>query len=381
MNLNSIKHMSVKYSRLILCTTWLFTTLFYLKLYGIFTGLEAEKYINEAHTLIETGSFSAPRFWFYSITIFILAIAFKLKIGITGAFIIQGLLNLFAYLFFLKALTELFKSTVTALLIVIYLLVFLPYQTWVVFFFTESAFFSMILILFSFIILNNPLKYKNVIGISLLLLLVIMGRPLGLLFAGSTYVYLFYNANIKWKKILGFSGIFLFAAAYYSINIIFSTISDWHITKPFEEESIICNLPSELPHAVLKLSSEGSPIYQLYYYLTNNFPHFLHFTGVKLNYFFLMARPYYSKPHNYFLIFNTIAIYILSFAGFFLRQPYFKKGVVPFCVCSIFLYTITIIFQCDDYHNRFILSIYPFFVILATRGIQFFSSLLLKNNK
>lgn len=378
MRLNSI---SQKYRRLIICIAWLCSTLIYLKLYGIFTGLEAEKYINEAHSLIKTGSFSAPRFLFYSITIFVLAIAFKLKIGITGAFVIQALINLFAYLLFSKALIAIFKNASTALLIVIYLLAFLPYQTWVVFLFTESLFFSLILILFSFLVLHRPDTTKNFIITGLLILLVIMARPLGLLFAGSTFLYLFYNANSFWKKVMGFSSIFLLIGAYYSINIIFSTIPDWHITQAFEQESIICNLPSTPPYAVLQLSTEGSPVYQLYYYLTHNFSHFLHFTGVKLNYFFLMARPYYSKLHNYFLVFNNTLLYTLALTGLYFKKSTFNKGVIPFIVCSILLYTLTIIFQCDDYHNRFILSIYPFFVILAARSAEYFVSFLFKNNK
>lgn len=378
MKLNTI---SEKYSRLIIFIAWLCSTVIYLKIFGIFSGLEAEKYINEAHSLIETGSFSAPRFWFYSITIFVLAIAFKLKIGITGAFIIQALINLFAYLFLAKALIKIFANAATALLIVTYLIAFLPYQAWVVFLFTESLFFSLILILFSFLVLYKPDSPRNLIITGLLVLLVIMARPLGLLFAGSCFVYIYCNVTAGWKKIMGFSAVLLGIGAYYCINIIFSTIPDWHITQAFEQESIICNLPASPPYTVLKLSSTGSPVYQLYFYLTHNFSHFLHFTGVKLNYFFLMARPYYSKSHNYFLILNNVLIYALALAGLYFKQLSFNRGVKAFILCSIFLYTLTIIFQCDDYHNRFILSIYPFFVILAARSTEYFTSLLFKNNK
>ncbi|MEI8059496.1 MAG: hypothetical protein WCG67_05000, partial [Ferruginibacter sp.] len=159
------------------------------------------------------------------------------------------------------------------------------------------------------------------------------------------------------------------------------TISDWHITQAFEQESIICNLPSAPPYAVLKLSTEGSPVYQLFYYLTHNFSHFLHFTGVKLNYFFVMTRPYYSKSHNYFLILNNTIIYILALTGFFFKKSNFGWGILVFIICSILLYTLTIIFQCDDYQSRFILSIYPLFVILAARGGEYFASFFFKNNK
>jgi len=371
MNTNALNQSFAKYGKLSLFLAWTATTLIYLKLFGIFTNLEAVKYINEAHRFLETGSFSAPRFWFYSITIFILAIAFKLKIGITGAFILQSLLNLFAYHIFFNALTRLFKNSITPLCIVLYLLLFSPYQSWVVFLYSESAFFSLILILFSILVLYKPDTKKNLLLIGVVLVLVILARPLGILFAGSTYLYLFYLASHKWKKVLGFASLALLAAAYYSINIIFSTIPDWHITQAFEQESIICNLPATPPYATLNLTTTGSPVFQLWYYLSHNFAHFLHFSGVKLKYFFLMARPYYSKGHNYFLLVNTTIIYFFMIAGLFLKHLKFERSAVVFATGTTLLYTITIIFQCDDYHNRFVLSIYPLFVVLSARTIEY----------
>lgn len=361
---------------------WLFTTLFYLNLFGIVTNLEAEKYIDQAHEFIKNGSFSAPRYWFYSITIFIIVIALKLKIGLTGAFILQALLNLFAYLLFYKALKKIFQIPATALAIVLYLLFFWPYQSWVVFLFTESAFFSLILILFSVVVLYKPQEAKNILLAGIALVLVIMARPLGILFTASIYFYLFFSVEIKWKISLGFILIALMAFAYYAVNTIFSSINDWSITQAFEQESIICNLPTTTPsYTQLHLAASGNPVYKLFFYITHNFSHFFHFAALKLQYFFLMTRSYYSVAHNYFLSGNTIVIYILAVAGFFIKQHPFTKGINAFLLTSILIYTITIILQCDDFHNRFVLSIFPFFVILAARTAEFILLYFLKNNK
>ena len=204
--------------KILIVLIWLFSTLLYLQLFGIVTNLEAGKYINEAGTFINNGSFTAPRYWFYSITIFIIAIALKLKIGLTGAFIIQAMLNLYAYLFFYKALKKAFQIPATAFFIILYLLIFWPYQSWEVFLFTESAFFSLILILFSIVILYKPENIKNILITCMALVLVIMSRPLGILFGGSIYLYLFYCANNKWKIILGCGSLLLFAFSFLQLG-------------------------------------------------------------------------------------------------------------------------------------------------------------------
>ena len=369
-------------SKISIAVIWLFSTLLYLKLFGIVTNLEAGKYIDEAGTFISNGAFSAPRYWFYSITIFIITIALKLKIGLTGAFIIQAILNLYAYLFFYKALKNAFQMPATAFFIIVYLLIFWPYQSWIVFLFTESAFFSLILILFSILISYKPESVKNILLICIALVLVIMSRPLGILFGGSIYLYLFYSANNKWKIILGCCSLLLLAFSFYAINTIFSTIKDWSITQAFEQESVICDLPTTTPSFTkLNLATSGNPVYHLYYYLTHNFSHFLHFAGMKLQYFFLMTRPFYSKAHNYFLLINTIIVYLLMIGSFFIKKIKFHKGAGVFLISSIALYTLTIIIQCDDYQNRFILSIYPFFVIFAARTIEHLILHFFKNHK
>lgn len=359
-----------KYGNAILFIAWFATTLIYLNIYGIVTSLEAGKYIEEAERFINNGAFSTPRFWFYSITLFFMIISLKLKLGMVGAFVMQALLNLGAYLLFYKALKKIFTFPIIPILIIIYLLAFGFYQNWIVFLYTESAFFSLILILFSILILYPPANPKNIFRLILVFILLLLSRPLGILFAGSLYCYLLFTANRKWKWILGAGSILLMVFGYFTINAVFGSLKDWTITQAFEQESIICDMPAMPPYQQLTLTSTGSPVYHLLYYLTNNFSHFLHFAGVKLQYFFLMTRPYYSNLHNYILLFNVIPLYILSLVGLFTKRIKFPAGISTFLLCSIILFALTIVFQCDDYHNRFALSIFPFFVILATKTAE-----------
>ncbi|MBC7424571.1 MAG: hypothetical protein H7334_14110, partial [Ferruginibacter sp.] len=237
---NFLQKAILKYDRLLLLLCWLISAAFYLKVFGIVTIQEAIKYIREANRFIDGNNFSQPRYWFYCTTIFIIALALKLKLGLIGAFVLQSLLNIFAFSFFYTELKKIFINPLTAFFAIAYLLLFWPYQSWVVFLFTESAFFSAILILLAAMMRYKPDSLKNILIISFALLLVIISRPLGILFIPAVYVYFFYSANKNWKIILGGVSILLFIAAFYIINIIFSTIPDWHITQAFEQESIIC---------------------------------------------------------------------------------------------------------------------------------------------
>ncbi len=370
-----------KYGKLFTASMWLISTLIYLSIHGVVIELEAAKYIEQAHRYIDTGSFSAPRFYFYSATIIIITLAIKVNIGMFGAFVIQALINFFAYILFYKALSKIFKRSVTPLLIIVYLLAFSPYQSWIVFLYTESVFYSGILILTSLLILYKPDNLKHILIILAALILTFISRPLGILFSVGIYLYFFINAGRKWKIIIALGSVAMMALAYFFVNAVFSSIHDWHITQAFEEESIICDLPAAQPYQKLDLYSTGSPVYQLWYYVTHNFSHFLRFAGIKIQYFFLMTRNYYSSSHNIFLLLNVIPVYLLAVYSFFIKPQYFSKGLIVFLTSSILIYTVAIIFQCDDYHNRFILSIYPLFVLLAARSAEHFCLLAFKNNK
>ena len=140
-------------------------------------------------------------------------------------------------------------------------------------------------------------------------------------------------------------------------------------------------MPSSPPYQKLDLDKTGSPVYQLWYYLLHNFSHFLQFAGIKLQYFFLMTRSYYSNLHNYFLLLNVIPVYLLSLYSYFTTKKYFGREIIIFITSTILIYALTIVFQCDDYHNRFVLSIYPLFVLLAARTAEHFILPAFKNSK
>jgi hypothetical protein len=358
-----------KYGRYIIVFCWLLLTAFYYCHFSLFTGLEADKYIEEANYFIAHGNFAVPKHWFYCATIFIIIFAIKIKAGLFGAFIIQALINLCACLFFYKALKTICRYDLTALLIVLVLLIFWPYQSWIVYLYTESVFYSSILILASVLILYRSHNARNILLIIAALIFVIISRPLGILFIIPTLLYFYIGLKKRTRIILLPLIIIGLCLAGYISNIVFSASADTPITLAVSQECIVCGI-IPVTHSSVNLSSQGTPLYQLYYYLANNFNHFLHFGMIKLKYFFMMTRSYYSVSHNIFLLIFAIPLYLLSIIRLFIADT--NKAFYVFQLSALLLFCFTIMLQCDDYHNRFVLALFPFFIIMAAQTVEHF---------
>lgn len=359
-----------KYGIIFLIILWLFTIAVHLYLNGLFSGLEAEKYIQEAQILIHHKRLSASRFIFYSPTILIIYLSLKIHAGLYGAFLIQALYNLFITLFFYKSLHHYFNNWLYPFFTTFLLIIFLPYSSWTVYLYTESLFYSNILLLTSALLNHNTNKSKrNLLLILFALFLVILSRPLGILFLLPTLIYFFVHAGKKVKIIflptlLLATGILIFLS-----NIIFSTITDVTITLAASQECIICGiLPDHTTQ--LNLADKGSPVFQLYYYVTNNFDHFIRLGIIKLKYFFMMVRSYYSPLHNVCLLAFNIPLYLLCIVHIFSKKQKLYQPLFFFQLSCILIFAFTIMLQCDDYHNRFVLSLYPIFLLMAVKGLE-----------
>jgi hypothetical protein len=360
-----------KYGTMILLLVWAFFFLLHLQHYGIVTTLEAEKYIDEAKNLVTHKGLSAARYMFYSVTIFIIAMALKLKIGFAGAVIAQSLLNLFAIYIFYRALRQIFINTLIPLFIVCLIIAFSPYSSWNVFLFTESVFYSCILLLVSAII-NHSIKKSNQAATEIICMLVltILSRPLGVLFIPAVLIYFYSCGSRKVKLIILPIAVTGTLALVYITNIVFTTTNDATITQSAQEGCIICGI-KPAANTSLDLLQDANPVRQLWYYISHNFSHFAQLGVARLKAFFLMTRPYYSLAHNLLLLVTMIPLYLLAVAGIWMPKEKQYKPVFNFVIVSIVAFAAAIMLQCDDYHNRFILGIFPFFVLLSAKAVEY----------
>ena len=95
---------------LFLLFSWIAVQSLFIWRYGIVTGLEASKYIDEANHFLQIGNFSTNNHYLYSTQILLIAAVIKLHLSYTVIVIIQIILNLAATLMFFKLATSFFNN-------------------------------------------------------------------------------------------------------------------------------------------------------------------------------------------------------------------------------------------------------------------------------
>lgn len=349
---------------LIIIAMWVICQVIWYLAFGVHFSLESEKYIGEAQYVLSTHQLSQFRYIFYFSTIAVIAFSSIVHIGLYGALFIIMLINLLSYLYFFKALKHIFSDRLSPYLVIGILMSFWPYQTWSLYLYTECLFYSMVVFLLSHLMLYKTLNFRFLNTVFLLLALVIISRPLGILFVLPTLLFLFTKLSRR-QKLFFYGGVILFCLLLnFVVQIVFTTTSDWNMVKALTDNGIICNMPRSVGSEQLHLSQNPNQLYQLFYYVTHNFSHFWELAIIRLKYFFTLVRDYYSSFHNLYLIAYLVVIYGSIVVGIknIIRQ--LPSGLSWFIFSSILLFSISIALQCDDYHNRFFLTLMPFFILM-----------------
>jgi hypothetical protein len=341
--------------------------------YGIVTTGEAGKYILEARYLVDTGHIASHNFIFYSVIIVLLSACIKLHIGFGWVIAIQGALSLAATLSFHKTLQTLLRSPAAALIATALLLVNLPYQAFNCFLQTESLFFSVSLLLMCSLLRQKT--YSNKFGLALMaaLLLLSLIRPTGLLYWPLAGIY---GGSIALKnrpvKIKLATAALAAVCALLLINFAMNTGGEFDFTLPFREEHIICGAPTLLTPHPIPTTGTGNSLFALLYYVTHDFGNFIRLAGLKTLSFWTIYRKYYSAGHNGYL---AILFYPIIIGAFLSFQTWRRRNqLLPFIYLAtpIAMTYGTVVLTCDDWSNRFFLSISPFLLLLAARLIPGF---------
>ena len=139
--------------------------------------------------------------------------------------------------------------------------------------------------------------------------------------------------------------------------------------KPFIEEHIICFVPLKPEGANLNIVHTSNPVNDIFYYIFHNPLHFSKFAVLKLFSFFNMTRSYYSTMHNILLTLVLVPVYIFGLIGLFRFVKPFKNFTI-FLVSLLILYPLAVTFQCDDWHSRFTMVVFPYILLLAIIGVN-----------
>lgn len=356
-------------NEIILACCWAVVQTLLYHQYGIVTELEAHKYIVEADNLIETGKVSSPNFWLYSTQILLFTAAKKLHSGFISVAIIQWLFNGLAT-WVLYKFSRRISNSITGLLIGILFIFNIPIQTFNFFLQTESLFLSFTILFSCYLLRLQKLTLKSFIALFLFLVLICFTRPTGLLWVPCAFLYLFFRFFKAFSVPLKIGITVLASVGFlFFLNRALGSGGELDFMLPFRDENIICGVPT-LPHfADINVSSNPNSVFGIAYYITHNFDQFIRLAWLRSKAFFGLLRTYYSTGHNIYLGLYFYPVYILVLLSLrkWIRQ---NKNLLLYCSSLVFITWASVILTCDDWHNRFFLSVVPYIYILAIPAVK-----------
>jgi hypothetical protein len=333
---------------------------------GVFTQLEAEKYLREADSLLQTGKLTETKFYFY----FPILIAFCKKLGFSLFFVVLVQSILFGVgLYYFNRLCKLLSDAHTANIATLLLVLFIPIHTWNFYLYSDSIFISLILV-YSYFVYTAFQKRNHIVIATILLVLLIFTRPNGILFVPPTIIYFLFYKNLSLsfatKSFISFT---LLMSTVFMIYSIFKGGSDLDIMAPYINETVLCLIPEKTTNEKLDLIYSSNAMHNFVYYIAYNPLHFLKLLSLKLISFFNLSRPHYSLIHNAFMIAFMLPIYGLAiWRGIVKRRT--KNGFYKYVMALFAIYTLGIIIQCDDWHSRFTMPLIPYIIFLAAQQLN-----------
>jgi hypothetical protein len=353
----------------LLAALWLLVQISLLWVKGITTNMEGQVHVNVANYFLQHGHFEVAKSWFYAIPTLLLAFFIKTGIGYWGVIIVQLLVNAIASCCFYKMCFHLQQNRNVAFVATLLLIVFIPLQAWNSYLYTESLFISLSIVFSSWLV-RSSLGPAGLAGLLLGLLMLVVTRPSGILFVAPAMLYVA-QQKMSGKNAFVKKSLLVLAALGIVVCIVNAAFKggegDFNVMKPFVEAHIICFMPTAGGTTSLQLANTGQPLSDLLYYILHNPFHFLELFFLRLVSFFNLARPYYSTAHNLLLYAAMVPVYLFATAGLF------SKAKVPgryYLITLVVLYAIAIALQCDDYHSRFTMVVFPYIFYFAAAGAR-----------
>jgi hypothetical protein len=355
-------------NELILTGCWLIVQAFLFRQHGMQTDFEARKYIDEADNLLVNGSVSSPNFWLYSVQIFLIAAVKKIHATLLCALIVQWFFSLLAVLSLYRLSSNLANKT-TGIVIAILLIFNIPLQTFNSFLQTESLFFSFTILFGCYLLRVQKLNGRNFSFIISFLLLLCFTRPTGLLWIPCTFLYLFFRffRGFPFLVKIG-TTIFVCIGFLFLLNLVLGSGGELDFMLPFRDEMIICGVPTLTAPANIRTTGNPNSLFGLAYYMTHNFDQFIRLSWLRTKAFWGLSRSYYSSGHNLYLCLWFYPLYALAIYGGW-RWVRKNKYLFLYCLSLILITWATVILTCDDWHNRFFLTVVPYIYILSIPAV------------
>lgn len=337
---------------------------------GVQTGLEADKYVGEGTNLYLGKGLSEGKYVLYAPVILLVWACKSLHISILWIIPFQIALSAFSQYCFYRMVEKITNSN-NAFICSLLLLICIPYQQWNLFLYSDSIFISVCLLLTYSIYRSSAGKGVFAILYALpMLALLLFSRPSGIFLILPFCIYFLLTAkNSLTRLVNGVIALGMLAFSYMGTNFVFRNSSDMNILIPYIEEHIICFVPTRTAGNSLEIVQTGNAVHDLWYYVTHNPSHFLKLMLLRLKSVFFLYRPYYGMLHNAYLLMFTGFIYVTGIVGIkrLLRMTF---SIKYFFIALLIIYPLCIAIQCDDWHSRFVMILFPYLCLLSVLGLS-----------
>ncbi|MBS1496566.1 MAG: hypothetical protein JSU03_12220 [Bacteroidetes bacterium] len=319
----------------------------------------------EAANLFSGKGISVASNYMYFTEALLIFLAMKIHAGYGAVIAFQLILNFVALIYLYRFMIIFYSSRILAFAGCFLLIVCFPYQLYNASLYTESVFFSLSILYSCYLLKLKKLSLKSIVVLIIFLILLCISRPSGIFFLGATIIYLFFFVS---KKLNPFIRIAVFVSlsfiALWLLNYLMGTGGSIDVILPFKEQMVICEVPTIHYTSDTGAIQNDNSIAGLANYIFHNFHQFGRLTLLKSKAFFGLLRPYYSSGHNAFLLFYFYPLYLFIILCI-IKMKYRMPVAFIYFIILIIIFWLSVVFSCDEWHNRFFLTLVPFLILPA----------------
>jgi hypothetical protein len=318
-------------------------------------------------------------FWYVGYTFFVLA-ADSLLTSQLDVIIFQVIIYCISLIFIYFTSFKLFENTNTAFLTTLTYLAFLDITQWNFYILAESFYVSFVVIITYFILSFNR-NVKSLFIIVPLILYCFFIKPTGfsILVAFATLVVSVFWEELT-KKRLAFSIICLLimTSGFFLLNKMLATFIESIIYNDYQYGELIYGIHHypDIPTYNLLIireddltfpSAEAAPLFRIAEFAIRNPFYFIKLFSAKAFYLLFQVRPYYSLPHNVYLLGILIPVY----AGFIISvsKSRLPGRVILFALVFILTHTGIVCLTTVDWDGRFLLPMLPLIFIIGVPSL------------
>jgi hypothetical protein len=218
---------------------------------------------------------------------------------------------------------------------------------------------------------------KDVLSMTVLLILVFFTRPTSVVIIIGVFVFVI---AFYWKVLMERRAILISIAVVASIAVVISAermLDHWNFSEQYMKGNIITyadiikdgplhheSLSIEPPSSTAFAESK-SPIGRVVSFIFENPGHFLKAAGLKIFYLVAFVRPYYSWPHNIYIVLWLVLVYGCVVYGW---SSATDLPIKLFVLTTVVLNCALIGISSVDWDNRFYIPMEPGIVLLAGGG-------------